>query len=213
MPPSTAANSAAPGVAASSPLVLTSVHQILGLPNGPAPPVGPSPKTETPMVAELLRRKQALLTKAAANTLALSDVSDHQLHLGKITNTLRETREHIVRKHQLTEALLHQCRDARRRQKFEDTQASLLRQEESFNYNFRRVREEAAWFFSTAAFKLAQEHVIKTWEVTKSGEWYNREELEAEQNTLSFEQLLKEMHEEDGTAPVGFFTRAAPSSR
>ena len=108
------------------------------------------------MVSELLKRKEALLAKGEAGNLALTDVSEHQLHLGKITNTLRETREHIVRKHQMTEALLAQCRDARRRQKLEGTRASLLRQEELFNYNFRRVREEAEWFFSTPAFKLAE---------------------------------------------------------
>lgn len=62
-----------------------------------------------------------------------------------------------------------------------------------------KINEEKEWFYSSKAFKLAQEYILDNWTETKSGKWVNKKELE-EDAAMSFEDLLAEMKAADALA-------------
>jgi len=122
----------------------------------------------------------------------------------RLGDELLKDRAALVKKHKITEALIKQQtekgREPARLVALEGRRAGLLRWEATFNEEVRALRHEEQWLHAQPAFRQASEHVRKTWRQDSSGEWFNAQEIEEDQQQLfgqSLEDMLAEMKAED----------------
>ena len=144
-----------------------------------------------------------MLYKYEQMTAGPQDILEYHKHLEGLTQRLVDTHARIERSWQVTQGLLKNTKDAHRQRIALDKQSTLKMEEATFNADLSWVKEEQAWLAVQPAFKALLANIKENVTQTKSGTLMSKAELQEDEETLSFEELLEQMKKEEQEMGTG----------
>lgn len=152
-----------------------------------------------PVLAQVLANRKALLTIHQSGQLAARHIADYKKFLSSFTRRLNEQQPEIERRTMRLKAK----QAAQGNRHTADYEHAVRKQQaiiEQWNQEKHIFEKELAWLVALPAYQHTQAIVKNKFRVDSSGEFYDVEEFEAEQEEIfggSFEDMCRKMELED----------------